>query len=201
MQVVLHTEDIALYGLVYRALKEAGFGVSWKEGQGVSLAGLDRMERGEVVLWATRRGVRAYDLRAFAFLTKKDEPRTLPDGLLGRFGLRLLPGEAGLLLALGRGVDPEPRALAEALGLDRAQARFFLKGLWNKFGLPWGTLLRLARHQVQVAGLKDHADRPARLEAQPFLHVPGQEDLQGEGAPEHPPKGQTLGVKALQKAL
>jgi hypothetical protein len=168
LQAVLHTEDIALYGLVYRALKEAGFGVSWKEGQGVSLAGLDRMERGEVVLWATRRGVRAYDLRAFAFLTKKDEPRTLPDGLLGRFGLRLLPGEAGLLLALGRGVDPEPRALAEALGLDRAQARFFLKGLWNKFGLPWGTLLRLARHQVQVAGLQDYRGWPCPPRGQAF---------------------------------
>ncbi len=201
MQVVLHTEDIALYGQVYKALREAGFAVSWKEGQGVPLAGLDQLERGVVALWPTRRGVRAYDLRAFAFLTRRDDPRTLPEGLLGRFGLRLLPGEAGLLLALGRGVDLEPRALAEALGLERAQARFFLKGLWNKFGLPWGTLLRLARHQVEVAGLQGHADGPARLEAEPLLHVPGQEDLQGEGPPEHPPVGQALGVKALQKAL
>lgn len=201
MQAVVHTQDLALYGEVYKVLRKAGFSVSWKEGPGVSLAGLDQLERGEVVLWPTRRGVRAYDLRAFAFLTRRDDPRTLPEGLLGRYGLRLLPGEVEVLLALGRGGVPEPRALAAALGWDRAQARFFLKGLWNKFGLPLGGLLRLARHQVKVAGLQDHLDGPARLEAEPLLHVPGQEDLQGEGAPEHPPVGQALGVKALQKAL
>jgi hypothetical protein len=173
LQAVVHTQDLALYCKVYRVLREAGFSVSWKEGQGISLAGLDQLERGVVVLWPTRRGVRAYDLRAFAFLTRQDDPKTLPEGLLGRFGLRLLPGEVEVLLALGRGGVPEPQALAAALEWDRAQARFFLKGLWNKFSLPWGTLLRLARHQVQVAGLQGHLDGPARLEAKPLLHVPG----------------------------
>ncbi len=201
MQLVVHTVSLELYGLVYKALRGAGFTVSWREGRGLSLSGLDQLERGKVVLWPTHRGVRAYDLRVLAFLTRRDDPETLPEGLLGRFGLRLLPGEVQVLLALGRGVAPEPRALAAALGLERPQARFFLRGLWNKFGLPLGTLLRLARHQVQVAGLQGHADGLARLEAEPLLHVPGEEDLQGEGPPEHPPVGQALGVKALQKAL
>lgn len=201
MRVVVHTLDLALYGRIYGVLQKAGFAVSWKVGQGRSLAGLDQLEKGEVVFWPTPRGVRAYDLGALAFLTRRDDPATLPQGLLGRFGQRLLPGEARVLWALGWGVDPDPRALAAALGLERAQARFFFRGLWNKFGLPLGTLLRLARHQVQVAGLQDYPDGPARLEAEPFLHMPGEEDLQGQGAAEHPPVGQPLGVKVLQKTL
>lgn len=197
MQVVLFTHDLALYAQVHRALVPQGFSLSWNEGRGLPLAGLDRLERGQGVLWLTPRGLRGYDLRAYAFLTRKDDPKSLPDGLKGRFGVRLLPGEVAVLLALGQGVPPEPRSLARHLDVERSQARFFLKGVWNKFGLPLGLLLRLARHQVQVAGLEDHAEVLARLEAEPLLHVSGQEDFQGKGPAEEGPVGQPLRVQAF----
>ncbi len=197
MQVVLFTHDLALYAQAYRALVPQGFSLSWNQGAGLPLSGLDRLEQGQGVLWLTPRGLRGYDLRAYAFLTRKDDPKTLPGGLRGRFGARLLPGEVAVLLALGRGVPPEPKSLARYLEVERSQARFFLKGVWNKFGLPLGLLLRLARHQVQVAGLEGHAEGLAWLEAEPFLDVPGQEDFQGKGPAEEGPVGQALRVQAF----
>ena len=103
-----------------------------------------------------------------------------------------------LLEALGRGVEPRPSALGRALGLAPWQARFALQGLGRKFGLSLEALLRLARHQVQVAGLQDHLDPPPGREVEPGLHVPGEEEGEGEGALEAPPVGQALGVEAFQ---
>ncbi|SDE54207.1 hypothetical protein SAMN04488243_10399 [Thermus arciformis] len=197
MQVVLYTQDLELYARVHKALQASGIALVWNEGEGFPLAGPDLLERGQVVLWPTPRGLRAYDLRGYAFLTRRDDPKTLPEGLRGVFGQRLLPGEALVLGALGRGVVPEPRALARALGLERSQARFFLRGVWNKFGLPLGLLLRLARHQVQVAGLEDHPEGLAGPQAEPLLHVPGQEDFQGKGPLEKPPVGEPFRVEAF----
>ncbi len=197
MQVALFTQNLDLYAQVYEALVPRGFSLSWNEGMGLPLSGLDQLERGQGVLWLTPRGLRGYDLRAYAFLTRRDDPKSLPEGLKGRFGARLLPGEAAVLLALGRGVPPEPRSLARYLDVERSQARFFLKGVWNKFGLPLGLLLRLARHQVQVAGLEGHPEGLVRLEAEPFLDVPRQEDFQGKGPAEEAPVGQPLQVQAF----
>lgn len=194
MRAVVFTEDVHLYALVYGALREDGWQVGWKEGPGLVLADLEHLERGEVVLWRTPLGLRAYHPSRGAFLTRGDRPRSLAQGLRGRPGLRLRPGEQEVLLALGRGVFPRPSALGEVLGWDPARVRFFLRGLLNKFGLPLEALTRLARHQVQVAGLQGHAEPLPRPEVQPLLHVAGQEDLEFQRSPEYPAVGQTLGV-------
>lgn len=197
MQAVVFTQSLALYALVAEALRKAGWRVAWKEGEGLALADLDHVAQGEVLLWPTPFGLRAYDPKRYAFLTRQDRPETLAEGLRGRVGLGLLPGERAALWALGQGVPPEVGALARALGAPRHRARFYLKGLLNKFGLALPDLLRLARHQVQVAGLQGHPDGLARFQAEPFLHVPGQEEYQGNGPEEAPPVGQALGVQAF----
>lgn len=194
MEAVLYTENLYLYALVYKALTQAGWKVWWKEGQGLALAGLDQMEKGEVLLWPTPLGVRGYDPKAFAFLTRRDDPKTLPLGLRGQLGLRLLPGEKEAFLALGQGVAPRARDLAQALGLPRDRARFFLKGLRNKFGLGEEELVRLARHQVQVMGLQDHPQGLAGAEAEPLLGIPGEEEAKGYRAHKPSPVGQALGM-------
>ena len=198
MRVVVWTDDLSLYARLAPALWAAGVAVSWREGEGLPLADLAHLERGEVFFWPTPWGLRVYDPRRRAFLTRKDDPKTLAEGLRGRLGLRLTGREAGVLEALGRGVEPRPSALGRALGLAPWQARFALQGLGRKFGLSLEALLRLARHQVQVAGLQDHLDPPPGREVEPGLHVPGVEVGEGVGALEAPPVGQALGVEAFQ---
>ena len=173
MRVVVWTDDLSLYARLAPALWAAGVAVSWREGEGLPLADLAHLERGEVFFWPTPWGLRVYDPR-----------------LTGR--------EAGVLEALGRGVEPRPSALGRALGLAPWQARFALQGLGRKFGLSLEALLRLARHHVQVAGLQDHLDPPPGRGVEPGLHVPGEEEDEGEGALEAPPVGQALGVEAFQ---
>ncbi len=197
MEAVVYTDSLYLYALVYRALSKGGWKVGWRQGQGLALAGLDQLEKGEVVVWSTPWGLRAYDPLNFAFLTHRDDPQSLVQGLRGRAGLRLLPGEREVLLALGKGVEAKGKPLAGHLGWPYHRARFFLRGLRNKFGLPLGDLLRLARHQVQVAGFEGHAKPLAGVQAKPFLHVPGQEEAQGHGSQEAPPVRQAFGVQAL----
>lgn len=197
MRVVVWTDDLSLYARLAPALWAAGVAVSWREGEGLTLADLAHLERGEVFFWPTPWGLRVYDPRRRAFLTRKDDPKTLAEGLRGRLGLRLTGREAGVLEALGRGVEPRPSALGRALGLAPWQARFALQGLARKFGLSLEALLRLARHQVQVAGLEDHAEGVSGAEVEPFLHVAGQEDLQAQGPPEEAAVGQALRVQAF----
>lgn len=189
MRAVVFTEDIGLYALVYRVLSKDGWQVFWREGGGLPLADLDHLEWGSVLLWRTPTGLRAYDPERFAFLTRRDDPGSLAEGLRGRLGLRLLSGEAQVLLALGQGVPPEVGGLARALGTSPHRVRFFLKGLKNKLGLPLPALLRLARHQVQVSGLQGHAEPLSGPQVQPFLHVPGQKDLEFQRPPEYPAVG------------
>jgi len=198
MRVSVWTREIALYALIHRALFRVGWEVFWNKDVGFPLADLEHWAKGRVWFWPTPWGLRAYDPRRLAFLTRRDDPKTLPEGLSGRVGLRLSPLEARLLLALGRGVDPSPKALAPALGASRDQVRFALRSLRNKMGLPLGDLLRLARHQVEVAGLQDHLDPPPGRQVEPCLHVPGEEEGEGQGALEAPPVGQALGVEAFQ---
>lgn len=173
MVAVVYTEDLELYAELYRVLRNAGWKVSWKEGKGVALADLGHLPWGQVWVWRTPFGLRAYEPKALRFLTRRDDPKTLPQGLLGRGGFCLSPGEARALAHLG-GVE------GALEGLNRDQRRFFLKRVRLKFGLPEPLLQALARHQVEVAGLQDHLQRLARPEAEPLLHVPGQEDLQGQ---------------------
>lgn len=135
---------------------------------------------GEVFFWPTPWGLRVYDPRRRAFLTRKDDPKTLAEGLRGRLGLRLTGREAGVL-GPSVGVEPRPSALGRALGLAPWQARFALQGLGRKFGLSLEALLRLARHQVQVAGLQDHLDPPPGREVEPGLHVPGRRRVRARG--------------------
>ncbi len=201
MRAVVYTDSLHLYASVYGALRKEGWKVGWKEGQGLALAGLDQLEKGEVVVWSTPWGLRAYDPLNFAFLTQRDDPKSLVPGLKGWRGLRLLPGEREVLLALGRGVEAKGKALAEHLGWPLHRARFFLKGLHNKFGLPLGDLLRLARHQVQVVGFEGHAKPLAGVQAKPFLHVAGEEEAQGHGSLEVPTVGQPLGIQACENAF
>ncbi|WP_223201906.1 hypothetical protein, partial [Streptococcus pneumoniae] len=78
-------------------------------------------------------------------------------------------------------------ALAQALGFSRDRARFFLKGVINKFGLGEEGLVHLARHQVKVMGLKDHLESLPGVQVQPGLDVPGKQDLQADGSLEHAP--------------
>lgn len=197
MQVVMFTHNLELYALVAGALRKEGWKVSWKEGRGLALADLDFLGQGQVWLWRTPRGLRAYDPGRQAFLTRGDDPRTLASGLRGQVGLRLSPGEARVLEALGRGLPPQTSLLARSLGQPLQRIRFHLKGLRNKFGLPLEDLLRLARHQVQVTGLEGYPDALARVQAEPLLHVPGQEQGEGYRAQKAAPVGQTLGVQAL----
>lgn len=194
MQAVVLTQDLEFYARVAGVLGQDGWKVSWQSGRGLVLADPAFWERGQVLLWRTPGGLRAYDPERLAFLTRRDDPKTLAEGLRGRLGLRLLPGEVGVLLALGLGVPPEAKALARGLGMPPHRARFHLKGLRNKLGLAWEEILRLARHQVQVAGLEDHPDPLARAKAQALLHVPGQEEGKGYRAQEAAPVGQALGV-------
>lgn len=201
MEAVVYTENLQLYALVHGALGPAGWKVYWKEGHGLALAGLDQMEKGEVLLWATPWGLRAYDPLGMIFLTRRDDPRTLVSGLGGRVGLRLLPGEKAVLWAVGNGVPPRVGALARALGFSRDRARFFLKGVINKFGLGEEGLAHLARHQVKVVGLKDHLEPLPGVQVQPGLDVPGEQDLQADGSLEHTPVGEAFGMKAYQHAL
>lgn len=198
MRVSVWTRELALYAPIHRALSRAGWEVFWNIDAGFPLADLRHWAKGRVWFWPTPWGLRVYDPGKLAFLTRGDDPRTLPHGLLGRVGLRLSPLEARLLWALGQGVAPSPKALASVLGASRDQARFALRSLRNKMGLPLGDLLRLARHQVEVAGLQDHLDPPPGREVEPGLHVPGEEEGEGEGALEAPPVGQALGVEAFQ---
>lgn len=197
MHAVVLTHNLELYALVAGALRKEGWKVAWREGRGLVLADLDFLEHGQVWLWRTPAGFRAYDPGRQAFLTRRDDPRTLSDGLRGRLGLALSPGEVEVLWALGRGVEAEAKALARALGLFPYQARFYLKGLRNKFGLPLGDLLRLARHQVQVTGFQGHPQALARAQAKPLLDVPRQEQGEGYRPQEAAAVGQALGVQAL----
>lgn len=197
MQAVVYTDDLYLYALVHQGLAQAGWQVLWKQGSGLALAGLDQMEKGEVLLWTTPWGLRGYDPLGMVFLTRRDDPKTLALGLKGQVGLRLLPGERAVLLAAGSGVPLKLGALVQALGFPRDRVRFFLKGLKNKFALGEGELVRLARHQVQVMGLKGHAKPLAGAKAKPFLHVPRQEEAQGQRPQEAPPVRQAFGVQAL----
>ena len=146
-------------------------------------------------------GLRAYDPWGMIFLTRWDDPRTLASGLEGRVGLRLLPGEKAVLWAVGNGIPPRVGALAQALGFSRDRARFFLKGVINKFGLGEEGLVHLARHQVKVMGLKDHLESLPGVQVQPGLDVPGKQDLQADGSLEHAPVGEAFGMKAYQHAL
>lgn len=197
MRVAVFTDHLALYALVAEALRKAGWQVVWKGEEGLVLADLEHLAKGEVIFWPTPWGLRAYDPGRYAFLTRQDRPSTLAEGLRGQRGLGLLPGERAALWALGQGTSPEAKALAEALGLPLPRARFYLKGLRRKFGLDLPGLLRLARHQVQVAGLQGHPDPLAGLEAEPFLHVPREEEYQGYGPEKASPVGQALGVEAF----
>ncbi len=209
MEAVVYTKSLQLYALVYGALRRAGWKVGWNEGQGLALAGLDRLEMGEVLLWTTPWGLRAYDPRGMVFLTRRDDPKTLALSLgrgpglplTGRVGLGLLPGERAVLLAVGRGFPLRAGALALALGCPRDRARFFLRGVMNKFGLGEEDLVRLARHQVQVMGLKDHLEPLPGVEVQPGLDVPGKQHLEAEGALEQAPVGEAFRVKVRQYAL
>lgn len=194
MRIVVLTRNLELYALVAGALRKEGWTVYWQEGEGVPLADLEHLERGQVWLWRTPWGLRAYTPERMAFLTRRDDPRTLAAGLRGQLGMMLSPGEVEVLWALGQGVAAEARALARFLGLSPYLARFHLKGLRNKFGLPLDDLLRLARHQVQVAGLQGHAEPLPGPEVQPLLHVAGQQDLEFQRPPEYPAVGQALGV-------
>ncbi len=194
MQAVVYTDDLALYALVHGALTQAGWTVHWKAGPGLALAGPEAWEKGEVLLWRTPWGVRAYDPKALAFLTRGDDPRSLLQGLRGQKGKGLLPGEARLLLLLGRVGLLRTKEMARLLGLTPHQVRFFLRALRNKFGLPDPLLLRLARHQVEVVGLEDHLDPLPRGQAEALLDVPGEEEFQAK-PPLHPaPEGQALGA-------
>lgn len=180
MVAVVYTEDLELYAEVYRVLRAAGWKVFWKEGRGLALADLAHLSQGQVWVWRTPFGLRAYDPQALRFLTRRDDPRTLPRGLWGEGGFRLSSGEARALAHLG-GVE------GALEGLRRDQRRFFLKRVRLKFGLPEPLLGLLARHQVQVAGFQNHLQGLAWLEAEPLLHVPGQEDLQAKAPLETPP--------------
>lgn len=197
MRAVVFTEDLALYAAIHAALTKKGWKVSWKSGEGLVLADLAHLEKGWVWCWRTSWGLRAYDPRYQLFLTRKDDPRTLAEGLQGKGGLGLLPGERGVFWALGQGVVPKGGALARHLGIPPHRARFYLRGLRNKFGLPEEELVRLARHQVQVVGLQGHAKPLAGMQAQPFLHVAGQEEAQGHRSLEVPTVGQPLGIQAF----
>jgi len=201
LEAVVYTESLQLYALVHGALSPAGWKVYWKEGRGLALAGLDQMEKGEVLLWVTPWGLRAYAPLGMIFLTRRDDPRTLALGLGGRVGLRLLPGEKAVLWAVGNGIPPRVGALARALGFSRDRARFFLKGVTNKFGLGEEGLVHLARHQVKVMGLKDHLEPLPGVQVQPGLDVPGEQDLQADGSLEHTPVGEAFRMKAYQHAI
>lgn len=209
MEAVVYTDSLQLYALVYGALSKVGWQVHWKKGRGLALAGLDQMEKGEVLVWTTPRGLRAYDPRSMFFLTRRDDPKTLALGLEVRampvnqrqVGLRLLPGEQAVLLAAGRGVPLKAGPMARALGLPRDRVRFFLKGVVNKFGLGEEDLLRLAGHQVQVLGLKDHLEPLPGAQVQPGLHVPWEEELELQRPLEAASVGQPLRVKVLQHSL
>lgn len=181
MRVGVFTRSLDLYARLYAALTRAGFQVEWNRQLELTLGDLDHLFA-RVWVWRTPLGVRAYDPLAMAFLTRQDRASSLPEGLRGRKGLGLTPGERRLLLALGRG---------EAWGRED---RFFARRLKNKFGLPLEDLLRLARHQVQVAGLEDHLHPAPGGQAEPLLHVAGEEDLQGKGPLKPGPVGQALGV-------
>ncbi len=150
MQVVIHTSDLQLLALLVAVLKEEGFGVSWNRGEGYPIAGLDLLEKGQAVVWFTPLGLRAYSFEAMAFLTRRDDPKTLPGGLLGNRGLGLSERERELLLALGRLGTLSAKPLARALGASPEGVRFFLRRLRHKFALEDPLLLRLARRQVEA---------------------------------------------------
>lgn len=103
MVAVVYTEDLELYAELYRVLQAAGWTVLWKEGRGLALADLAHLPRGQVWVWRTPFGLRAYDPQGLCFLTRRDDPRTLPQGLWGRGGFCLSPGEARALAHLGGG--------------------------------------------------------------------------------------------------
>lgn len=209
MEAVVHTDNLYIYAQVFGALSKAGWKVCWKEGQGLALAGLDQLEKGEVLLWATPWGLRAYDPKGRAFLTRRDDPKTLALGLeargfptrQGKLGLRLLPGEEAVLLAAGQGVPLRAGPMARALGLPQDRVRFFLKGVVNKFGLGEEDLVRLARHQVQVMGFEHHLKPLPGVEVQPGLDVPGEQYLEVDGSLEHTPVGEAFRVEVGQHAL
>ncbi len=209
MEAVVHTDSLYIYAQVYRALSRAGWKVYWKEGQGLALAGLDQLGRGEVLVWTTSWGLRAYDPKGAVFLTRRDHPKTLALGLearalslsQGQVGLRLLPGEQAVLLAAGRGIPLKAGPMARALGLPRDRVRFFLKGVVNKFGLGEEDLVRLARHQVQVMGFKDYLEPLFGAQVQPGLDVPGEQYLEADGSLEHTPVGEAFRVEVCQHAL
>lgn len=209
MEAVVYTDSLYIYAQVYGALSRAGWRVYWKEGQGLALAGLDQVEKGEVLIWTTPWGLRAYDLKGTVFLTRRDDPKTLALGLTiramtgneGQVGLRLLPGERLVLLAAGRGVPLKAGPMARALGLPRDRVRFFLKGAVNKFGLGEEDLVRLARHQVQVMGFKDYLEPLPGAQVQPGLDVPGEQYLEADGSLEHTPVGEAFRVEVYQHAL
>lgn len=134
MRVVVWTDDLSLYARLAPALWAAGVAVSWREGEGLPLADLAHLERGEVFFWPTPWGLRVYDPRRRAFLTRKDDPKTLAEGLRGRLGLRLTGREAGVPEALGRGwslglppwagpwASPPGRPASLSRGLDGSSA-------------------------------------------------------------------------------
>lgn len=164
MRVGVFTGDLELYARLYAALTKAGFQVErWKKAE-LTLGDLDHLFA-RIWVWRTPWGVRAYDPVAMAFLTRQDRPSTLAEGLRGgRLGLRLTEGEKRTFIAL-------------AGGKPGRRERFFLKGLRNKFGLPLGGLILLARHQVEVMGLEGHPYALAGGQAEPGLHMAGKKEV------------------------
>ncbi|WP_232822500.1 hypothetical protein [Thermus sediminis] len=152
LQVVLYTKEIELYALVFAALEGRGIRVSLMGGSGIRLADLEHMELGQRVIWRTPAGVRAWDPRSWTFLTRRDDPQTLAEGLMGRGGLGLRPGERAVFRAVGALGTLRTFPLAQATGLEGYQVRYHLRGLRNKFGLSDLDFLRLARYSLRLAG-------------------------------------------------
>jgi hypothetical protein len=151
LRVTLFASELELYALVARALIAHGIEVLWREEGGLALADLEHMEKGQVVLWRTPQGIRAWDARYWVFLTRKDDPTSLAQALLrGQTGVALRPGERVLWEAMGRLGSLRTTHLAQATGMQGHQVRFHLRGLRQKFGLCDLNLLCLARHSYRL---------------------------------------------------
>ena len=120
MRVVVWTDDLSLYARLAPALWAAGVAVSWREGEGLPLADLAHLERGEVFFWPTPWGLRVYDPRRRAFLTRKDDPKTLAEGLRARLDQQLTGRQAGVLASPGRGLEPRHSALCQELDITQS---------------------------------------------------------------------------------
>ena len=151
LRVTLFASELEFYALVAGPLMAHGIEVLWREEGGLALADLEHMEKGQVVLWRTPQGIRAWDARYWVFLTRKDDPTSLARALLrGQTGLALRPGERVLWEAMGRLGSLRTAHLAQATGMQGHQVRFHLRGLRQKFGLCDLNLLRLARHSYRL---------------------------------------------------